>query len=223
MIPRSWQITAGCSPASVGCANCYVADMVDAGLTRETANGRVWNGKIAFRPEAVGEPLDYAAPQFFMVNPHGDLFHEKVRTEWIDAAFSVMEICQQHAFQILTKRSARMRDYVTARYEGRPAPANIAFGVSAERQKEANERLPHLFETPCFVRYVTFFPLLGAIDIRNAVSEARLWSLGQINLGEDPLRPMQPEWADRIERDCASLGIPFRAAVMAEEIEARGF
>lgn len=42
----------------------------------------------------------------------GDLFHEDVPDEWIDRVFAVMALAPQHTFQVLTKRSARMRAYL---------------------------------------------------------------------------------------------------------------
>ena len=47
-----------------------------------------------------------------MVCAHGDLFHESVPDEWIDRVFAVMALTPQHTYQVLTKRSARMRAYM---------------------------------------------------------------------------------------------------------------
>ena len=43
-----------------------------------------------------------------------DLFHEAVPDALIDRVFAVMALCPQHTLQVLTKRSARMRAYLTA-------------------------------------------------------------------------------------------------------------
>lgn len=44
-----------------------------------------------------------------------------------------------------------------------PLP-NVWLGVSAERQKEADERIPELLTTPAAVRFVSAEPLLGPLD-----------------------------------------------------------
>ncbi|RUV69673.1 MAG: phage Gp37/Gp68 family protein [Mesorhizobium sp.] len=44
-----------------------------------------------------------------------------------------------------------------------PLP-NVWLGVSAERQQEADERIPHLLMTPAAIRFVSAEPLLGPID-----------------------------------------------------------
>lgn len=41
----------------------------------------------------------------------------------------------------------------------------IWLGVSAERQKEADERIPHLLQTPAAIRFVSCEPLLDSIDL----------------------------------------------------------
>ncbi|RUV65188.1 MAG: DUF5131 family protein [Mesorhizobium sp.] len=41
---------------------------------------------------------------------------------------------------------------------------NVWLGVSAERQQEADERIPHLLMTPAAIRFVSAEPLLGPID-----------------------------------------------------------
>jgi protein gp37 len=50
-----------------------------------------------------------------------DLFHERLPWTVIDAVFAVMYEAHQHAFQVLTKRPERMREYVQSRPIGRIA------------------------------------------------------------------------------------------------------
>jgi len=45
-----------------------------------------------------------------------------------------------------------------------PLP-NVWLGVSTERQKEADERIPLLLQTPAAVRFISAEPLLGPIDL----------------------------------------------------------
>lgn len=97
----------------------------------------------------------------------GDLFHEDCPGEWIDDVFAVMALCPQHTYQVLTKRADRMRAYFVCGREhlhtrwllaarellgyaadgvingAFPLP-NVWLGVSAERQQEADKRIPDL-------------------------------------------------------------------------------
>lgn len=100
--------------------------------------------------------------------------------------------------------------------------ANLWLGVSAERQKEADERIPDLLQTPAAVRFVSLEPLIGPIDLTqcgpagwfNAVSgyrvgDQRTPSLDWIIVGGESgpdARPMHPQWARDIRDQCAAAG-----------------
>ncbi|WP_054210626.1 DUF5131 family protein [Bosea vaviloviae] len=121
----TWNPIVGCSVVSPGCTNCYAMTMAArleamatlpqyTGTTRRTKAGPVWTGKLALAPEAtLLAPLRRRKPTTYFVNSMGDLFHEDVADDWIDRVFAVMALTPQHTYQILTKRSARMRAYLT--------------------------------------------------------------------------------------------------------------
>jgi protein gp37 len=205
----TWNPIAGCSVLSPGCTNCYAMRTaarlarieatapIYAGLTQPSKAGPVWTGRIAVNEKALLEPLRRRKPTMYFVNSMSDLFHEAVPDETIDRVFAVMALCPQHTFQVLTKRSARMREYVgragvagNARfYPGHsimtamdglsrdkwpdlrwPLP-NVWLGVSVEDQKRADERIPDLLATPAAVRFLSCEPLLGPVDLRGHISE----------------------------------------------------
>jgi protein gp37 len=102
-----------------------------------------------------------------------------------------------------------------------PLP-NVWLGVSAERQQEADERIPHLLQTPAAVRFVSAEPLLGPIDFRRAfyVGEegggehvgSKRQMIGWIIVGGESgpkARPMHPQWARDIRDQCQAAGVPF--------------
>lgn len=129
----TWNPITGCSVTSPGCTNCYAMKLAGtrlrdhpsrAGLTRMSkassssseAVGRkgtpVWTGEVRFNEQWLDQPLRWKRPRMIFVCAHGDLFHESVPDAWIDRVFAVMALCPQHTFQVLTKRSARMRAYI---------------------------------------------------------------------------------------------------------------
>jgi protein gp37 len=61
---------------------------------------------------------------------------------------------------------------------GKPLPwplPNVWLGVSTERQKEANERIPELLRTQAAVRFISYEPALGPLDLTDIVTlECRL-------------------------------------------------
>lgn len=195
----TWNPIVGCSVVSPGCTNCYA--MRDAarivrcsegagrashyeGTIEPSKAGPVWTGKVALAPDRiVTTPLSWRRPRRIFVNSMGDLFHESVPDEWIDRVFAVMALAPQHTFQVLTKRSARMREYLSGEALRRVARAanrirtvdgligwplpNVWLGVTAEDQTRANERIPDLLATPAAVRFVSCEPMLGPVDLRN--------------------------------------------------------
>ena len=52
-------------------------------------------------------------PRRIFVENQSDLFGEWVTDEMLDKVFAVMALCPQHIFQVLTKRPARMLEYLT--------------------------------------------------------------------------------------------------------------
>lgn len=193
----TWNPIVGCSVISPGCTNCYAMRMAArleavrpgghyAGTTQRSKAGTVWIGKVAMAPDHIlTAPLRRRKPTTYFVNSMGDLFHEAVPDEWIDRVFAVMALSPQHTFQLLTKRSARMREYLRSRGTCIPIGSrqeaerlsgedpgamrhplpNVWLGVSTEDQERADERVPALLVTPAAVRFVSAEPLLGVVDL----------------------------------------------------------
>lgn len=118
----TWNPVTGCSVVSPGCTNCYAMRLAGArlqhhpsraGLTQASKAGPVWTGEVRFNPQWLDQPLRWRRPRRIFVCAHGDLFHERVPDAWIDQVFAVMALAPQHQFQVLTKRAARMRAYLS--------------------------------------------------------------------------------------------------------------
>lgn len=133
-----------------------------------------------------------------------------------------VDLCQSRALEELYwvgQRGARVD--VDAVW---PLP-NVHLGVSVENQRYADERIPHLLETPAAVRWVSAEPLLEGTDLsrylagqwweRNAAGKmvrrapgARLdWVVvgGESGPGA---RPFCLSWARNIIADCDEAGTP---------------
>ena len=117
----TWNIITGCSVVSPGCTNCYAMRLAGTrlrhhpsreGLTDPSKAGPIWNGQVRFNEQWLDQPLRWTRPRMVFVCAHGDLFHESVPDAWIDAVFAVMAMAPQHVFQVLTKRTSRMRRYI---------------------------------------------------------------------------------------------------------------
>lgn len=165
----------------------------------EVRGGRaVFTGEVRTVPERLTVPLHWRKPRRVFVNSMSDLFHEAVPFEFIAAVYGVAAACPQHTFQVLTKRPERMakfyqwlndshQDMEIARcwaYAMRLGPIddcavwrgartwplpNVWLGTSVEDQKAADERIPHLLRCPAAVRWLSCEPLLGEVDLPEAL------------------------------------------------------
>lgn len=117
----TWNVITGCSAVSAGCLRCDAMRLSGtrlrhhpsrAGLTRDGEAGPVWTGEVRFNEAWLDRPLRWRRPRMIRVCAHGDLFAEAVPERWIDRVFAVMALAPHHTFQVLTKRSARMRAYL---------------------------------------------------------------------------------------------------------------
>ena len=222
----------GCSVISPGCANCYamraggrnLPGHPSTGLTVPSKAGHVWTGEVRFNEKALILPLRWKRPRTIFWNAHGDLFHDSVPDAWIDRCFAVMALTPHHKHQVLTKRSARMRAYMTA-FEERPDEfgaalayvvglaglerqagidaidamawplSNVWMGVSVEDQKRADERIPDLLATPAAVRFLSCEPLLGQVDLdRVVLIESDAWQRGKPGVSISALRGWYGGW-----------------------------
>jgi protein gp37 len=200
----TWNPVTGCTEISAGCDNCYARRIAER--FRGTHGHPFEHGfDVTIKPHKLEEPLSWKKPRRIFVNSMSDLFHKKVPSSFVDHVFEVMERATWHIFQVLTKRSSLLRNYISRRYEGRCAPPHIWLGVSIEDRRSL-VRLKHLANTPASVRFLSLEPLLeelGQLDLA-AIS----WVIvgGESGAGS---RPMDEAWVESIRRQCVGQNIPF--------------
>ena len=180
----TWNPVTGCESVSAGCDHCYARTFAER--WRGTAGHYFEHGfDLVLRPTKLDEPLAWRKPRRIFVNSMSDLFHKNIPDEYIARVFAVMARCPQHAFQLLTKRHARMRSLIggldgsghrlieattdeeTAQaLHNAPWPLpNLHLGVSVEDQRSADTRIITLFDTPAAVRWVSIEPMISAVDL----------------------------------------------------------
>lgn len=200
----TWNPVTGCTKITRGCDNCYAERFAERfrGIPGHPYEPGF---DLTLRPERLSQPLSWKRSRMIFVNSMSDLFHKDVPTEFIDKVFDTMEAAERHVFQVLTKRSPLMRDYLRRRYGSDLAPQHIWCGVSVEDNKAA-ARIRHLQDAPLSTRFLSIEPLLGPvgdIDI-----EGISWVIvgGESGPGA---RPMKKEWAIEVRDLCERQGIPF--------------
>jgi protein gp37 len=202
----TWNPVSGCTPASPGCDHCYAARLAKR-LPAAHQQGRSFSDVVCHE-ERLDVPLHWRKPRRVFVCSMGDLFHELVPFDFIDAVFDVMssEGGMHHTYQVLTKRPARMLEFLEAYYVRDLVPplGNVWLGVTAEDQQRADERIPLLLRCPAAVRFISVEPMLGPVN--------RIWPLDWIICGGESgprARPMHPYWVRSLRDQCKTAGVPF--------------
>lgn len=222
----TWNPITGCTPISEGCKNCYAARMANR------LNGRFGYPlarpfRVIFHPDKLDRPLGWRKPRHVFVCSMGDLFHEDVLFEWVDAVFGVMARCRQHTFQVLTKRPGRMLEWFQHSVVG--PPSNVWFGVTCEKQDHLG-RVEQLLELkrryPHITTFVSAEPLLGPLDLLDYLMEYEdndvtggdyfrcvgYTLLDWVIVGGETgpgARAMHPGWVGDIRDQCQAADVPF--------------
>ena len=139
------------------------------------------------------------------VNSMSDLFHKSVPREFIDRVFDTMEEAHWHVYQVLTKRSSLMRNYLNNRYDDGPVPSHIWLGVSVENAAYTG-RIGHLRQINSEARFISFEPLLGPIGEVDLSGIA--WAIVGGESGPRS-RPMNGIWATAIRLMCERDDVAF--------------
>jgi protein gp37 len=200
----TWNPVTGCTKITAGCDNCYAARFSERfrGVPGHPFEGGF---DLMIRPERLDQPRAWKRPRMIFVNSMSDLFHKDVPREFIDRVFDMMECADWHMFQVLTKRSSLMRDYLRRRYGGGVAPPHIWLGVSVENAGSGS-RIEHLRQAPASVRFISAEPLIGPIGSVDLSGIHWVIAGGESGPGA---RPMHIDWARDIRNLCTKRGVPF--------------
>jgi len=231
----TWNPVTGCTPISEGCKNCYAERMA----TR--MRGRYGYPEkepfaLTLHPGKLEQPLRWKRPRLIFVVSMGDLFHDDLKVHEIELVLSLTFQAPQHTYLFLTKRPDNMQFMMERFFKGQPMPENWWLGVTAENQRCADERIPILLQIPAAVRFVSYEPALGPINLRHmdvevAGHEKWCWidsltgkhsDMGRpcpdvprldwiIAGGESGpgARPAKPDWFRSVRDQCKAAGVPF--------------
>lgn len=200
----TWNPVTGCVKVGPGCDHCYAERFAERwrGISghpyEQGFDLRLWYNRL-------DQPQRWKRPRMIFVNSMSDLFQKGISREFVDGVFDSMEEANWHVFQVLTKRSSLMRDYVKERYNGDAVPAHIWLGVSVE-DRERRGRIDHLRQINSSALFISFEPLLGCVgdlDLRGIA-----WAIvgGESGPGA---RPMRYDWAINIRELCRKDRVEF--------------
>lgn len=220
----TWSPVTGCTRVSPGCVNCYIdwappfriegRHFTDRDGNRSHEIGATTG--VRLHPDRLDWPLrkrSWRGKRVFVCSM-ADLFHDEVPDDYIARVFAVMALTPEVAYQVLTKRPARMRSLLSSktfeddamrevRYPTSPGPwpnvpdwplPNVWLGVTVEDQERAYLRIPILLDTPAVVRWLSCEPLLGPVNL----PVCRCLGVGSIAHGRN--------WPDTVCDQCGGSG-----------------
>ena len=145
----TWNPVTGCTKISQGCKHCYAARM--AKRLHAMGSERYRNGfSLTTHEDLVDLPRRWRQSRMIFVNSMSDLFHRDVPDDFIQRVFRTMADCPHHTFQVLTKRSDRLRR-LSKTLAWAP---NIWMGVSVESGAVLS-RIDDLRAVPAHVRFLS--------------------------------------------------------------------
>lgn len=201
----TWNPVRGCTKISPGCKHCYAERFAER--FRGVAGHPFGQGfDLRLVPEKLAEPLRWGEPRMIFVNSMSDLFHEGVPLQFISRVAATMRIARWHTYQVLTKRSGRLRDLLGGPLAEAAKEPHIWWGVSVEDRKYGIPRIADLQATPAAVRFLSVEPLLE--DVGTLPLKGISWVIvgGESGPGA---RPMKEAWVLSIHKQCQAAGVPF--------------
>lgn len=222
----------GCEKVSAGCANCY-AEVDTFTRVRRAQGVELW-GRDGHRH--VTSDANWRKPRLWNERAGlagetrrvfcaslADVFEER---EDLDAPrarlFRMIEDTQNLNWLLLTKRPWGLVNLVPRSWQ-RQYPRNVWAGTTVENQEQANARIPWLLRAKVSVRFVSYEPALGSVDLRpwlpftDAAYPHGLLGTGRL---EDNLswiivggesgpnaRPFDLDWARSAVAQCRDAGV----------------
>lgn len=184
-----------CEHKSEACRFCYAERINKRLGTRlDYKPGYLKSGavEVFLDEKKLAEPLRWRKPRNIFLGSMTDVGADFVTDDMLDKVLAVAALRPDHVFQVLSKRPDRMQRYISGardrvgfiafvnalrgagkidpevwRYpERRPWPLpNVWLGTSVEDQPTADERIPHLVATPAAVRFISYEPALGPLNL----------------------------------------------------------
>jgi protein gp37 len=201
----TWNPVRGCTKISPGCARCYAETFAER---FRGVPGHPYEQGFDLRlvPEKLTEPVSWSKPQMVFVNSMSDLFHKDVSDEYVVLVARVMAAANWHTYQVLTKRSERLRDLLKTKLAFAAVLPHIWWGVSVENRKHGVPRIDHLRAANPAMAFLSIEPLLEDLGRINLHGIDWVIVGGESGAGA---RPMQREWVVNIQEQCARANVPF--------------
>jgi protein gp37 len=201
----TWNPVRGCTKISPGCAHCYAETFAER---FRGVPGHPYEQGFDLRlvPAKLTDPFTWSRPQRVFVNSMSDLFHKDIPDDYIVLVARVMAAANWHTYQVLTKRSDRLRDLLGTKLAFAAQLSHIWWGVSVENRQHGLPRIDHLRQARPARTFLSVEPLLEDLG------EINLDGIDWVIVGGESgpgARPMKKEWVAHIQARCEQAGVHF--------------
>ena len=220
----------GCTKVSPACDHCYAEAWDNRfkgerwGPKSDRTRTKTWGNPVKWNRQAEGA---IERPRVFCASL-ADVFdnHKSILPAWRRELWKLIEDTPNLDWLLLTKRPQNIQKLCPWTYG--TFPENVWIGTTVEDQKTAEQRLWHLAQTPCRVRFISAEPLIGRLDLTfvknphgehfNALAGSNFadnsfvhkidWVITGGESGSQ-YRHAKPDWFRNLRDQCSAFGTPF--------------
>lgn len=207
---KTWNVITGCTKYTEWCKNCYAEKMHNR--IREMWTVKKYSQPfniVKFYEEELIKPYNWKKPSIIFVNSMSDVFHQDISDEEIFKIIKVAKDNPHHKFQILTKRTKRMYEFLMRNKEELSKIDNIIWGTTIENNLRFNERFNFISELNNYYHtFISFEPLLDNIDFSN-INWLKVWWFIVWWESWPWAREIKEEWVFSIKDYADKNNIPF--------------
>jgi protein gp37 len=207
----------GCQKVSAGCDHCYAETLMDTryhrvqwgphGERKRTSEAN-WKKPLQWNraAKASGD-----RPRVFCASL-ADVFDNQVDASWRIDLFDLIGDTEHLDWLLLTKRPENIAKMLPTNWNTADY-GHVWLGTTCEDQPAYDRRWPILREIPAVVRFISYEPAIGRLDITQH-AEMPDWLICGGESGQG-YRDMPEEWADNVRFDCGLHGVAFFMKQMA--------
>lgn len=226
----------GCTKISPACDHCYAegwakrSGQVEWGNhDRRRTSVQNWNLPLRWQREAAAFEREYGRRRRVFCASLADVFDNQVPAEWRHDLWSLIERCWGMDWLLLTKRPQNIEKMLPDAPTWENIRRHVWLGTTVEDQ-DRDRNILHLLRHDAAVRFVSYEPALGPLDLSWAMSHrielaGRYLERGMFAPGLETIRtlnwviaggesgpqarPSHPDWFRSLRDQCAAAGVPF--------------
>lgn len=204
----------GCTKIAPACDHCYAADMANryrwvewGDHPRKRTSAALWHEPEKWQAKAPAFSAEHGRRRRVFCASLADVFDNQAEEAWREGLWGLIQQTQALDWLLLTKRPQNIRKMLPANWGD--GWSNVWLGTTAEDQPEYNRRWPYLSVVPARLRFISYEPALGPIDLNTAITVKPDWVICGGESGGKRARHMDPEWAQYMRDQCHGWMVPF--------------